>query len=206
MSLWHRAPREVYRVYGEDQYLEGEIASREDATTVDLGTSVDASWAALDSDAPPLPPRAEGSSSAVPSGPHAGRMVGIGLLIGVGLATVVLVFLNASHRHKVAPESIGQGAGVEAEQRVDRAAGVGQASAIAHGQSARQAPAPRFSISPRVAPRGISERRLMRETPPAQASDPAPGLEQARATVARRPGNEAPAVRPPTQDEFSFEQ
>ena len=41
MSLWRRAPREVYRVYGEDQYLEGETASegetaaREDSTAAE---------------------------------------------------------------------------------------------------------------------------------------------------------------------------
>jgi hypothetical protein len=91
MSLWHRAPREVYRVYGEDQYLEGETA--------------------------PAGQMAPAEETASPAGLHAGRLIGVGLLVGVGLATLALVFLNLSHPRR-APDLVGQGARVQTGKRV----------------------------------------------------------------------------------------
>ncbi len=129
MSLWHRAPREVYRVYGEDQYLDGEIASQKNAATVEPDSRAGASWAAFAAD---VPPDTTDGSSVRPNGSHAGRLIGVGLLVGVGLATLALVFLNVSHRHGAVPELVGQSPRVEAEQRVDRASGAGRARVIAY--------------------------------------------------------------------------
>lgn len=94
MSLWHRAQREVYRVYGEDQYLEGETA--------------------------PAGEMAPAGQMDRPDGLHAGRLIGVGLLVGIGLATLGLVFLNLGHPRR-APDLVGQGARVQTGQRVARA-------------------------------------------------------------------------------------
>lgn len=225
MSLWRRAPREVYRVYGEDQYLEGErtpeaqVAAREDATTVESDRSAGSSWDAFAADVPPASPRTADRASARPRGLHTGRLVGVGLLVGVGVATLALVFLNASRQRGVAPEPLAQGARAEARQRVDRVSGVTPAPAIAHSESTRSAWASRSSVSPTVAQAGTSGQRLKREgeTPSVHAPDPVARLERARAVSPRLPCDGAPAplaVELPTpiaaeqsvHDEFGFEQ
>jgi hypothetical protein len=219
MSLWRRAPREVYRVYGEDQYLEaetapeGETAPQEDAMTVEPDRRTGASWAAFAADVPPTSPGTAGSSSARQSGSHAGRLIGVGLLVGVGLATLALVFLNLSRRHGAAPELVGQGARVEAEQGVERAAGGGRAPVIGHSVNSRPVQAPRFSAPSVTAPIRVSGSTLQHRAPTGGGSDTAPRLGR----TLRAPGNGSPAmvavepptpvaVEPPVQDEFGFEQ
>ncbi len=163
MSLWRRAPREVYRVYGEDQYLEGETApegetaAQEDSTAAEPDSRGVASWAAFAADVPPASAGTVGGPSVSPGGSHAGRMVGVGLLVGVGLATLALVFLNISYRHGAASDLVGRGARVEAEQRVGHAAGAGRAQASAHSVNSRPVQAPRFSASPVMTPVRVSE-------------------------------------------------
>ncbi|MGA9314979.1 MAG: hypothetical protein WBV77_10155 [Solirubrobacteraceae bacterium] len=217
MSLWRRAPREVYRVYGEDQYLEGETAEREDSATVEPDSRGVASWAAFAADVPPASAGPVGGPSVPPGGSHAGRLVGVGLLMGVGLATLALVFLNISHRHGAASDLVGRGARVEAEQRVGHAADAGRSSVIAHSVNSRPVQAPRFSAPLVMTPVRVSESTLLHRVPAGGGSHTAPRLERAWSTALRAPGDGAPAmvaVEPPTpvaiepsgQDEFGFEQ
>jgi hypothetical protein len=90
MTLWRRAPREVYRVYGEKEYLaEGDslIEGHEqsgDESRMDEATRVqDAQIPSFDS--------GTRSSRSV-------RLVGLGLLMGVTAGVLALVVSNASHR------------------------------------------------------------------------------------------------------------
>jgi hypothetical protein len=78
MSLWRRAPREVYRVYGEDEYLAEGAESPQEADLPHLAE----------------PPPSRKSSS--------GRLVGLGLLAGVTVGTIGIVAINASRRVHVA--------------------------------------------------------------------------------------------------------
>jgi hypothetical protein len=194
MSLWHRAPREVYRVYGEDQYLEGERApegettAREDTTTVEPESGAGASWESFAAEVPPTPNTA-GSPSARPSGSHAGRLIGVGLLVGVGLATLALVLLNVSNRHGDASERGTQGTRVETRQRV---AGAGRASAIAHNGS-RPVSTPRFSASSAMKPERQFRSRFDEDAPPAGNSDSAPRVQRVWSAALRSSGNVAPA-------------
>jgi hypothetical protein len=81
MTLWHRAPREVYRVYGQDEYL------AEDDLQVGEAFS-----------APPAGEEARGSRS--------GRLVGLGVLVGVTVGALGLVVLNVWHQRSAAPRSV----------------------------------------------------------------------------------------------------
>jgi hypothetical protein len=224
MSLWRRAPREVYRVYGEDQYLEGdtapegETAAREDARSVEPDSRDAASFAA---EVPPASPGTAGSSSARPSGSHAGRLIGVGLLVGVGFATLVLVLLNISHRHGPTPEPLAQEARAAVEQRVDRASEANRTAAI--GRSRPQMP--RFSASPMATPVRSTGPMPKREAPSARYSSLVPRFKRTWSAAVRSPSDGAPmriavespapapvgppepeAIEPPAQDEFGFEQ
>jgi hypothetical protein len=228
MSLWQRAPREVYRVYGEDQYLEGETAAegegapREDAATVEADSRAGASWAAAE--VPPRTARTGGGSSARSSVPHAGRLVGVGMLVGVSLATLVLVFLNASRPRGAATEPLARVAGVEGRQRMTRKSGAASVSPIAPSDSSSPAQAPRSSTSSAMAPAHPSRWRVQERLPAVDGPDPAPRLERTWSAALRSSGNPASArdvvesptpvtaepfaqvaVEPPVQDEFGFE-
>jgi hypothetical protein len=107
MTLWHRAPREVYRVYGEDEYLADEALSADEESF--------APHVAEESCAPPTVEEfhrtpthnhATYHYSAVASPSHrsrSGRLVGLGLLAGVTVGALGLVALNAAHRSPAAP-------------------------------------------------------------------------------------------------------
>jgi hypothetical protein len=100
MTLWRRASREVYRVYGEDEYL-GEDAS----------SGGDESWspsAGEQSDPRSAHAHEDDRHIGIASPPHGsrpGRLVGLGLLVGVVVGAFGLVALNASHRPPVAPRA-----------------------------------------------------------------------------------------------------
>jgi hypothetical protein len=242
MSIWHRTPREVYRVYGEDQYLEADIAAREEAATSEPDSAAEASSSAFATDAASPSPRTAASRSALPSGPHAGglldtrphagRLVGVGLLMGVSLATLALVFLNASHPRGAATEPFAQGARVEVGQRAARASGARSAPRIAQSESRMPAHAPRFSASGAMTSVPASGSRLQQRVPTG-SPDPAPRIQRVSSAALRPSGNAPPAsvaVQPPApvtlepparggvepstpvaaepsvQDEFGFEQ
>jgi hypothetical protein len=90
--LWRRAPRAVYRVYGEDEYLDaGEAAVGEDTNRGFGGEHA-----------------AEDQHTAAhqkPFGLRLGRLVGIGLLVGVTVCAFGLVVGNVLHRPSVATRS-----------------------------------------------------------------------------------------------------
>ncbi|MFZ1925432.1 MAG: hypothetical protein WAU42_04730, partial [Solirubrobacteraceae bacterium] len=194
MSLWHRAPREVYRVYGEDQYLEGETAPEgetalpEDTTAVEPDSRRVASWTAFAADVPPALPGTAGSPSALPGGSRAGRLAGVGLLVGVGLATLVLGFSNLSDRHGAPPDPVGQGVRVKDDQRVGRVARAGRMQAIARSVSSRQVRAPRFSAPPVRTPMRMSGSAL-RPRAVAGGAGTAPRPERAWSAALRAPGD-----------------
>jgi hypothetical protein len=94
MTLWHRTPREVYRVYGEDEYL------AEEAPTVD-------------EEAEPAQAREHDAASQAFVEPpsrraHSGRLVGVGLLVGVTASAIALVALSAVHRLSTAHRPVAQ--------------------------------------------------------------------------------------------------
>lgn len=85
MMPWQRAPREVYRVYGEDEYLAAEDRPTSERPHVSASDSVEE-----DSRVALASPASHGSGQ--------GRLIGLGLLIGVTIGAVGLVVVNMSHR------------------------------------------------------------------------------------------------------------
>lgn len=220
MSLWGRAPREVYRVYGDDQYLEsaseGDGAPRERATEVEPDASATGSWTAFADGVPAPSAGNDGSSPLRSSRPRAGRLVGFGLLVGVSLATLAVLFLNLSHRQEAAPESLAHGPRVQAGQRADRVAGAGLGSAIAPSENTRPAQTQRFSTPSAVAATRSSGATLEDRVPARVLSNPASRSQRAWMAPPRSTGNGGPEpgavesptaapVEPPAQDEFGFE-
>lgn len=83
VTLWRRAPRQVYRVYGEDEYLsEGgtHVSDQHSRSPIH------------DEDSPPF---IDGGSERSRSG----RLIGLGLLVGVTVGAAGLVVVNASRPH-----------------------------------------------------------------------------------------------------------
>jgi hypothetical protein len=106
MTFWHRAPREVYRVYGQDEYL------AEDDLQVAEASS-----------ASPSGEEAHGSRS--------GRLVGLGVLVGVTVGALGLVMLNVSHQRSAAPRSV--------VAQSARARAAGRPSAVSRASTASHA-------------------------------------------------------------------
>lgn len=232
MSLWQRAPREVYRVYGEDQYLEGEerategeTVPREDAATVEPDSRAGTSGATFAAEVSPAAARTDGSSSTRSGGQHASRLIGVGVLAGVSLATLALVFLNASHPRGVATEPFAQGARMAGRQRIARASGAANAQAITHSESSSPAQPSRLYTSNAIAPAHTPGSRLQDRMLAGSKSDPAPRFGRTWSAALGSSCSTAPAPDPvelptpvavessapvavvsPVQDEFSFEQ
>ena len=145
MTLWRRAPREVYRVYGEDEYLAEDSSS----------SGAEESWTPLVAEESWTPPVAEqswthpsgershqaavhehvGDRYAVVESPadrsRAGRLVGLGLLVGVIVSAAALVALNAAHRPPAAsPATVAQVAHADGASRASIGAPVGHGSVI----------------------------------------------------------------------------
>lgn len=89
MTFWRRAPREVYRVYGQDEYLDHSDISSEGRSGLESSDEYES-------------PENEAVGS--PSSPrfYPGRLLGFGLLGGVTVCALGLVLLNSSHRLPVA--------------------------------------------------------------------------------------------------------
>jgi hypothetical protein len=109
MTLWHRAPRQVYRVYEEDEYL-GENASS--ATEDDWAPHVtEGSCASPMSEEPYRAPTHDHAAESYAfverplRRPAPGRLIGLGLLIGVIVSATALVALNEAHRSPAAPSA-----------------------------------------------------------------------------------------------------
>ena len=231
MSLWHRAPREVYRVYGEEEYLSGE-----DGPAVPE-ESVVSSWPDTSSPRPadaefpdhgvyagpvgPVGPSAdaEGYQShpglaagryATSSPTHAsrsGRIVGLGLLVGVVVITLGLIVLTVVHGSAVKPHAtmragtdavVNSGTStLEGVASSDRASGPNRASSAAPAKHsaapAKHRVAPPWSVKSGTHPRAHAP-RIQRQASsglPVDSSAPSwsPGVAAARST----------------EDEFDFE-
>jgi hypothetical protein len=85
MMPWQRAPREVYRVYGEDEYLAAEDRPASEQPYASAADSIG-------EDSP------SALVSPIPGGLHPGRLMGLGLLVGVTIGAVGLIVVNMSHR------------------------------------------------------------------------------------------------------------
>ena len=110
MTLWHRAPREVYRVYGQDEYLADDALSADDESFAPH--AAEESWApptGKESHRTPTHAHAAYQHSAVAPPSHSsrsGRLVGLGVLMGVTVGALGLVVLNVSHRLPAAPRVV----------------------------------------------------------------------------------------------------
>lgn len=239
MSLWRRAPREVYRVYGEDRYLEGDAVSSPDAS-VGYGVSADGTAYEVDPEydagtggdvgADPSWLGPSGDRGVAPAGSdasHGGRLVGLGLLVGVILATLVLVLVNASRSHRAARE----GASGQVAQRARVGSYPGSAP-FRVSASGRQRQGPLSSGSTRrsggMPAQYDAATRRERQAPSVErawsAAREAPGRVAFSASAVVPPGSAAdpaivalPAVSPApaappkapapsVEDEFGFEQ
>lgn len=118
MTLWHRAPREVYRVYGQDEYLgEGEVRAGEEPWLSIHGQPLSSpaledrpsqvedadreNRAAASADRGESPLRGVPVHSSRSSG--SGRLIGLGLLAGVTAGALGLVVSSMSHRSPSPP-------------------------------------------------------------------------------------------------------
>jgi hypothetical protein len=93
MSLWRRAPRQVYRVYGEDEYLAEEHVA------------ADAEFLREAEDSRSYENASEIRAAAHPTGSRTPRLVGVGVLLGVTVGAAGLVFLHLSH--EASPPRVG---------------------------------------------------------------------------------------------------
>ncbi|MGC2373525.1 MAG: hypothetical protein WA484_06600, partial [Solirubrobacteraceae bacterium] len=147
MTLWQRAPRAVYSVCGEDECLseDGLHAAGEEHGARHLGEEPSTTRLAQ---AP--------SRSASP-----GRLIGLGLLVGVILSAAVLVVLNRAHR-PVGPSRVAvvQAGGAHTTARVsaDSAAGHGSVVGISDRAAPRARGALGFLSAPPSTQRGSTQR------------------------------------------------
>lgn len=93
MSLWRRAPRQVYRVYGEDEYLAEEHVA------------ADAEFLRGAEDSRAYEKGSELGDAAPPAASRAPRLVGIGLLLGATVGAAGLVLSHLSHETSPSPIS-----------------------------------------------------------------------------------------------------
>jgi hypothetical protein len=108
MTLWRRAPREVYRVYGEDEYLDDEGSTGEG------------------SQANPIPGRWEGQPGVISPashGSHTAQLLGLGLLVGVVIGVLALVVVNASHKPRTMRPGASRGATADSASHLSGASG-----------------------------------------------------------------------------------
>lgn len=154
MSLWRSAPRQVYRVYGEDEYLAEEplaadaelLREAEDSRSYEKGSELGAATSSVGSRTP--------------------RLVGIGLLLGatVGAAGLVLSHLS----HEASPPRVGasgpsalhrkSGAsfGSVPQHRLGTASEDSESATRSKGASTSRASAPGYTTSDSLVRRRVS--------------------------------------------------
>jgi hypothetical protein len=196
VTFWQRAPREVYRVYGEEEYLaednpevhaEGDMRTRGERYAERDAHSGTQTW--------PSPLKTQR--------PHSRRLIGLGLLASVTAGAFGLIVLNVSRRPLVAPRpDISQGAEERAARR--RSAG-----ALAEPKSA--VPASATAVSNRRLPVARRNRAKARQSARLRSStrgpvDLAPGPASAEIEQLRSPIYESDAAAVlPLDHEFDFE-
>jgi hypothetical protein len=185
MTLWHRAPREVYRVYAEDEYLAQSDAHADEQT-----------WTP-------------------PSHSRSGRLVGLGLLVGVTVGAFALVALNASQRAPMAPQSrVAQSPRVGAASRTSTANDASDASDASAGLPTNPGPAIHTAtvpisharVSVRSLARSLSHQVYRAESPTASTPIPSsmePWQSQQSTPELPEPDVDVPATA--LAGEFDFE-
>ena len=196
MSLWRRAPREVYRVYGEDEYLAaGEEAGWEEPGSAPLETgppATDPSDALYEHD----------TRASQAYGPRSRRLVGLALLVAVTAAVFGLVAASALRRPRAAPPA----------RVAQEARGGVRAPAPAVAQSPRGgSPESRVSAGTFRLPHAVvSAKATSHAVEPAKAVPRvrARDVAEPQAQAPEAPAPEARASRAPTprvDGEFGFE-
>lgn len=109
MTLWHRAPRAVYRVYDEDEYFAGTgepsgdepgPGSAQDAPASGLGRIDPALHGDLGAESAMYGTKGHREFAALSRGHNAVRLLAIGLLVGVTVSAASLVALELlGHSH-----------------------------------------------------------------------------------------------------------
>lgn len=232
MSLWHRAPREVYRVYGEDEYLAEEAApggdrSAENATHAGGGSPVQGVGADQDVSLIGDPPSFEAPSSpsspfTLPGAVHAvapyefsrsGRLFGLGLLVVVTVGALALVVLNASHR----PEATRPGSAATDIARGGRLGIVPSGSVIHRGAPTGQSASANVEVPPNasngtsspIVPSRRSKSSLVIKVSSSGSAVHLPSCcESAHSTELGRSRSDLPTssiAEPSLGDEFGFE-
>jgi len=220
MSLWRRAPREVYRVYGEDEYLAaGEEAGWEEPGSAPLETgppATDPSDALYEHDTRASARKDVTETPAFRSdalyehdtrasqayGPRSRRLVGLALLVAVTAAVFGLVAASALRRPRAAPPA----------RVAQEARGGVKAPAPAVAQSPRGgSPASRVSAGTFRLPHAVvSAKATSHAVEPAKAVPRvrARDVAEPQAQAPEAPAPEARASRAPTprvDGEFGFE-
>jgi hypothetical protein len=181
---WQRTPREVYRVYGEDEYLSAEDRPTSEPHLSD-GDSI-----------------GEDSSSALVSpisrSSHLGRLIGLGLLIAVTLGAISLVVVNMSRR---SPSGLGLSRSAPARiSGLPRGARIASSKATFDGQLAAKPSSGRRSLGHPLIPRAIHRFAgggTQKSTPLRASIAPAPPL-NGQVSVSQSEAS-------PVDGEFDFE-
>jgi hypothetical protein len=182
VTLWQRTPREIYSVYGEDEYLSEDDARASEQAPKPLAGAESSP-----------PPAREGSHHS-----RSGRLLGLGLLIGVTVGALGLVAVNASRPHVSPANGVVRGpasALTRPPATVYAKPGVGarrQAFAIP-GSGARA------TVPPQVRPSQWRGLHLEKARPSSQVQAPHP----IQPPTTETPARDAP--RTAIEGEFDFE-
>jgi hypothetical protein len=204
MSFWRRAPRQVYRVYEEDDFLADEHSTAEPKYLREAEES------GTHENSP------EFGSAASPLGSRMTRFVGVGLLLGVTVGAVGLILSHLTHemsrpRDSSAGASTARSVPASSRQLPHRASGKSSAEPESESQLRGESTI-RASVSA-SAPRGFAnDRRTFRSVPAAREPVESRLSAPARVTQPNLSGNVATFVASKTSmasaaagGEFEFE-
>jgi hypothetical protein len=241
VTFWRRAPREVYRVYGEDEYLAEDRVNVEDEYLAEEAPAAEEAPSACEQH---LDDCVGGADRAMPSTPvahatyahttHAApipdiggarrhrsqsaRLLGMGLLAGVGVGALLLVLSHVVHRSVAVPRSsasLSDRAPERAQgaRRASTALGSSAANTSIYGSSggvARRPKPGRPRVQGPARSRSLSRQRWRagRRPAPGRSRQAEAGSLTAQSSwqpiSARTPSLPAQAVSA-TADEFEFE-
>src|ERR1022692_4452109 len=224
MSLWHRAPREVYRVYGEEEYLSGEDGPAVPEESVASSWPDTSSPRTADVEFPdhsvyaepvgPVGPSADAAGYQSPPGlaaarhatsstthvSRSGRIVGLGLLVGVVVITLGLIVFTVVHGSAVKPHAaIRAGTGAVINSGTSTLEGVASADRASGPNRASSAAPAKHRAAP---PRSVKSGTHVRAHAPRIQRQASSGLPVEFSAPSWPPGA---AVAQSTDDEFGFE-
>lgn len=216
MTLWHRSPREVYRVYGEEEYLAGE----------DMRVELSSSWsvddeltqANLDGDGrePERLATHQGEGGPAVANPHTParrsvRLASLGLLVGTAIGVFGLLGSRDRSARPPALRSVDPGEHqVHTTSQVSPSAGASLESRSANRMSAQAAAhaasAPTMGLPDSERPPARPRSRIW--SPAVGSTGPAPCVISMQSWPCRSAGIEPRTfgtVTAPVDVEFSFE-